>query len=105
MKSMTMLLAGFALAGVAQAAEMTVYKQPNFNGASLTLRGDSGNLANQGFHDQVSSIQVRSGSWQVCTQPNFAGECVTLGPGSYGALEQRLNHRIESVREVSQIAE
>ena len=98
------LLAGAMLAGAAQAAEMTVYKQPNFTGGDLTLRGDTSNLTGAGFQDQVSSIDVRSGRWQVCTQPDYKGDCVVIGPGEYRSLDQVLNHRIESAREITRYA-
>lgn len=94
------LLAGaLLLSGVAQAAEITVYKQPNFSGESLPLERASHDLARLGFHDQISSIVVHSGAWEACTQPNFRGDCVVLPPGSYPALDTRINHRIESLRE------
>jgi hypothetical protein len=51
------------------------------------------------FHDQISSIVVHSGAGEVCTQPHFRGDCVVLKPGSYSALETKINHRIESMRE------
>jgi hypothetical protein len=89
-------LLGASLA--AGAVEMRVYKQPNFSGDELTLRRDANNLAAAGFQDQISSIEVRSGRWQLCTQPDFRGECVVIARGDYPALEQVLNHRIESVR-------
>ncbi len=88
------------VAGAAGAAEMRVYKQPHFSGDELTLRRDATNLAAAGFQDQVSSIEVRSGRWQLCTQPNFQGDCVVIGRGDYPTLEQVLNHRIESVRQL-----
>ncbi|HET9576338.1 MAG TPA: beta/gamma crystallin-related protein [Usitatibacter sp.] len=91
-------------AGFAQAAEMSVFKQPSFSGDALTLHGDNPNLAANGFQDQVSSVIVNSGRWEVCTQPNFQGDCAVLERGQYPALEQRLNHRIESAREVSHYA-
>lgn len=91
-------------AGAAQAAEMTVYKQPNFTGQQLTLRGDTTSLAGAGFEDQISSIVVRSGRWQVCSQPDFKGDCVVLARGEYPQLAQDMNHRIESAREVSRYA-
>lgn len=87
------------------AAEIKVWKQPNFAGEALTLRGEARNLADRGFLDQISSIVVSSGQWQVCTQPDFKGDCVVLDRGEYPTLEQRLNHRIESVREVTRAAE
>lgn len=49
--------------------------------------------------DQLSSIVVHSGAWEVCTQPHFRGDCVVLKPGKYSALEMKINHRIESMRE------
>jgi len=102
---LSMLLAAVLLAGAAQAAEITIYKQPYYTGAQLTLRGHTPNLANMGFQDQVSSIVVSSGRWELCTQPDFKGDCVTLNPGDYPTLDPRLNHRIESAREVGTYAE
>ena len=101
----TTLIAAGLLAGAAQAAEMTVFKQPNFAGESVTIRDGATDLARPGFQDQISSIVVNSGRWEVCTQPNFQGDCMTLVPGRYASLDQRLNHRIESVREVSRYAD
>ena len=92
-------------AGAAQAAEMTVYKQPNFTGKQLTLRGESTNLAGAGFEDQISSIVVRSGRWQVCSRPDFRGDCIELTRGEYPQLAKNMNHRIESVREIGNVAE
>jgi hypothetical protein len=107
--SISRLLRGVALAaisiGTAAAAEIAVFKQPNFSGEGLTLRGDTANLGDRGFLDQVSSIDVRSGQWQVCTQPDYKGECVVLERGRYPTLEKTLNHRIESVREVTRYAD
>jgi hypothetical protein len=98
------ILAAMISVGAA-AAEVIVYKQPNFAGEALTLRGAATNLGDRGFLDQVSSITVGSGEWQFCTQPDFRGECVTLGRGQYPRLEQNLNHRIESAREVTRVAD
>ena len=87
-----------AVSMAAGAAEIRVYKQPNFSGAGLALRGTLNDLTPAGFQDQISSIEVMSGRWQLCTQPNFKGDCVVIGRGDYPSLEQVLNHRIESVR-------
>lgn len=101
MKLSRTLIALFAVAGTAQAAQLTLYKQPNFTGEALTLHHDSGDLSGAQFQDQVSSVVVRSGRWQVCTEPNFQGNCSVLEPGRYATLEQDLNHRIESVRQLA----
>jgi hypothetical protein len=109
MKAHAWIRAAAALALVflasAEAAEVTLYLQPNYGGRQVTLRGHTPSLGNIGFQDQVSSMVVHSGRWEVCTQPDFKGDCVTVGPGEYPALDQRLNHRIESAREVGSYRE
>jgi hypothetical protein len=98
MRTNRLLLAALLLAPAAYAAEMTIYLQPNFQGKQVTLDGNTKNLADIGFTDQASSLVVRSGRWELCTQPEFRGDCVTMGPGEYQSLDQKLNHRIESAR-------
>ena len=93
------LAAGALLAGAAY-ADVTIFKQPNFSGERLTVRGETPDLQRSCFHDQASSVVVNSGRWEFCTQPNFRGDCETLGPGQYGTLSPRLLHRVESVRQV-----
>jgi hypothetical protein len=94
-----LLLAAAGLAGAAQAATIQIYKQPNFTGGQVTLNGAATNLASHGILDQASSL-VLDGSWELCSQPNFAGDCKVLAPGRYATLDQALNHRIESARPV-----
>lgn len=96
-----LLLAG---AGGAQAARMTIFKQPNFTGDAVTVTNAARDLATLGITDQASSLVIRSGSWQVCTQPDYQGDCSVLHAGQYATLDPSLNHRIESVREVRQSA-
>ena len=98
-----LIVAVVALAGTAQAAEIIIYKQPNFAGEELTLRDTSGNVGAR-FTDQASSAVVRSGRWELCTQPNFRGDCMTLGPGQYSRLDPRLFHRVESARAIDTVA-
>jgi len=97
-------LAAVTLGGVAQAAEMTIFKQPDFTGDAVTVRNDASDLATLGVTDQASSLVIRSGRWEVCTQPNFQGDCRELQAGKYATLDPSLNHRIESVREVRNTA-
>lgn len=105
MHATKLLFAGLALAGTAQAAEITIYKQPNFTGGEATFNRDTPNLQGTGVYDQSKSIVVRSGRWQACSQPNFQGDCAFLERGQYPSLPQQLNGRIESVREVTQVAD
>jgi hypothetical protein len=89
--------AGLALfAAGAQAAQMTIYGQPDFRGKSFTLRGNA-NLADINFENRVSSLVIHSGTWEVCTEADLRGRCETFGPGEYPNLG-RFDDRIESMR-------
>jgi hypothetical protein len=100
-----LFVAGLAFAGATQAAEITIYKQPSFSGGEQTFNRDYSSLQGSGIYDQSKSVVVRSGRWQVCSQPNFQGDCQVLERGQYASLPQQLNGRIESLREVTQVAD
>ena len=67
--------------------------------------GYTPNIANTGFNDRASSIVVNSGRWEVCTDADFKGYCVTFMQGEYPALDQRLSARISSARETGSYAD
>ena len=101
--AMTAFAAAAICAG-AQGAEMTLYKQPRFSGDQVTVTNIARDLAPLGITDQASSLVVRGGRWEACTQPDFNGDCRTLAPGEYPTLDPVLNHRIESVRHLQRTA-
>lgn len=88
------------LAGTAHAAttEFIIYKGNNFQGASQVIKGEVANLEG-GFAGEGSSLVVRGGNWEVCTDDHFRGRCAVIAPGEYPRLGF-LNERIVSVRYV-----
>jgi len=86
-------------AGLAS-AQITIYKQPNFGGGDKTFHESMTDLKGTGFYDQASSAVVKSGRWELCSQPAFKGDCMVLGPGEHARLDAKLFHRVESIREV-----
>jgi hypothetical protein len=106
----TLLRAALACAGLTcaaaavQAAQITIYKQPNFSGDKVTLGDTAADLRSHGINDQASSVVIDSGRWQLCSQPNFAGDCVILEPGRYASLDPKVYHRAESVRRLDKVA-
>ncbi|MDQ6640661.1 MAG: beta/gamma crystallin family protein [Pseudomonadota bacterium] len=84
---------------MAHGAEITLYEHDNFGGAQMTLRGYTPNFASTGFNDRVSSLVVTSGRWELCTDAEFKGTCVTFTPGEYPTIDKRLNDRFSSARE------
>ena len=94
--------AGFVLAGNA-VAQVTLFQDDGFQGRRFSANGPIENFANSGFNDEASSAEVRGGTWQVCTDAYFRGQCVTLRPGNYPSIGSLgLNDKISSVRPLEQ---
>ena len=107
MKTARVAIAAAALgcAAYAGAQEIVLYQNDNFSGPRYSANQSVADLGNAGFNDRASSAQVRGGSWQLCSDAYFRGQCVTLGPGNYPSLgAMGLNDRVSSVRAVSRDA-
>lgn len=90
---------GVALAAGAQ--EIVLYQNENFNGPRFSAINSVSNLADVGFNDRATSVTVRGGSWQLCSDAYFRGQCVTLGPGNYASLgAMGLGNSVSSLREI-----
>ncbi len=98
------LLALAALCGIAHAGDITLYERSGFGGRQLELRDSAPSLRDAGFNDRASSLVVRSGRWEVCSDEGFRGTCTQLERGEYPELDPRLNNRISSVRELGRNA-
>ncbi|KAB8060511.1 beta/gamma crystallin-related protein [Janthinobacterium violaceinigrum] len=83
----------------AQAGEIRLYTDDNFKGRVVVLRDTTDDLSRVNFNDTASSIQVESGSWEVCTNADFKGDCKTLERGDYRSMPG-MNDKISSVREI-----
>jgi hypothetical protein len=94
---------GAVLAGASAAAAQDIlfFEQPDFNGRRFGANQSISNLADQGFNDRASSVVVRQGTWQLCSDAYFRGRCVTLQPGEYRNLSQiGLSNEVSSAREL-----
>ena len=99
------LTAALALATTAAlAADVTLYQRPNFGGTAVTVHREAQDLQATAFNDTATSILVRDGVWQACTEANFQGRCVQLQPGAHANLSASLNGGIASVREIATVA-
>ncbi|MCL6484865.1 MAG: beta/gamma crystallin family protein [Janthinobacterium lividum] len=92
------LLLSLGAHAAAHAGDITLFEHSEFRGRAVSLRETTDDLSRFGFNDKVSSILVRSGTWDVCTDSGFRGRCKTLGPGEYSAMPG-MNDAISSVRE------
>ena len=100
MKRTTLVAALAALAaGAAQAGdtELVIYKQTNFRGPSYLVNGEVANVEG-GLAREGSSIIVKGGYWEVCSESHFKGRCRVIEPGEYSSLPRHWDDRIVSVR-------
>lgn len=80
-------------------AEITVYRDADYRGASTSFTGEIANLDRSGFNDQISSMRLR-GEWEVCTDAYFRGTCRTFDADVRNLGVWGLNDRISSMRPV-----
>ena len=94
------LLGACGLAIAVQAlGQITLYEHSGFRGQSITVERTAASLERYGFNNRASSVVVSGGSWEVCTNPGFAGHCAVLPPGRHASLAG-MNDGISSVRPV-----
>lgn len=80
---------------------VVLYENDDFDGRSLDASQGVEDLKPRGFNDRVSSIVIRRGLWEFCSDADYRGQCITLGPGRYPNLRAwSLNDKLSSVRRV-----
>ena len=92
-------IVAFAASTSVFAQELTLYGDKDFRGRSVTLKEEAHNFQSFGFNDQVSSLRVRRGAWELCTDSNFRGRCRVFEKGEYATLG-RENDTYSSARPV-----
>lgn len=78
------------------------YQHVDFQGRQQAVDRDIRDFESIRFNDDVSSIRVQSGVWEVCEHADFRGRCITLGRDNPNLVPDGLNDRISSVRLVSE---
>jgi hypothetical protein len=77
-----------------------LFADTDFRGETFRANRDLENMRNTALNDRTGSIFVRVGRWEFCTDSRFRGNCITLGPGSYGRLQYPMQGSISSFRRV-----
>lgn len=80
-----------------EAGGLTLYENGDFSGRSLLVTATTPYLGRLGFGDMASAVEVHAGLWDVCTDSNHRGRCITLGPGRH-QLSGNTHDRASSVR-------
>jgi hypothetical protein len=83
--------------------DVVLYDRRNFDGVLRALDGPTPNFEPLGMNDRVSSIVVRRGPWEFCTDANYRGTCHVYGPGEYAVLPSGQGNAYSSARPVQSI--
>ncbi|MCA8897854.1 MAG: beta/gamma crystallin-related protein [Hyphomonas sp.] len=75
-----------------------LYSNAGYSGQGIQIDGAVPDLARLRFNDRASSITIRSGAWQVCTDANFRGRCEIIDTSTPRLADWRLNDNISSLR-------
>ena len=63
-----------------------VFEQ-NLQGMTVETRDNQPRLDQSGWQNQISSIMVKSGTWDFYSEQDYGGQMVRLPPGQYANLE------------------
>ena len=77
---------------------ITVYGDRDYRGQSQSFSSEVPNLGRSGLNDQISSIQINGGAWEVCTDAYFRGECQVIYSSTRNLNNTTINDRISSIR-------
>jgi beta/gamma crystallin len=75
---------------------VAVYSEQNLSGSTFETRDNQPRLDLNQWQNQISSIIVKSGTWDFYPDVQFRGQALRLAPGSYPVLEQNWTKAIGS---------
>ena len=75
-----------------------LFGRPAFGGRNIVLESDAASLARANFDDRAASMVVTSGTWELCSETEFRGECRIYPPGRYGDLGYGMTREVSSAR-------
>jgi hypothetical protein len=76
--------------------EMTIFAEPNFGGLSAPTADNQPTLSQAGWLNEISSVQVQTGTWEFYADENFGGASMRLSPGQYPNLTPEWTKHIGS---------
>lgn len=76
--------------------EITLYSEPRFASAAVPTGDDQPKLSDSGWDNQIASLQIKAGNWELFTEEQYAGKAIRLAPGSYPELETGWRKTIKS---------
>ncbi len=76
--------------------QVTIFAEPDFAGLSAPSSEAQPDLGPAGWQNEIASIQVRAGTWDFFTEPNYGGISMRLPAGVYSTLTADWTKKIGS---------
>ena len=83
-------------AAPATGCELLIYSEANFKGLSAPVDENQTSLSEDGWQNEIASLQIKSGTWDFYSDEDYAGEMMRLSAGSYPTLDPKWNKHIGS---------
>jgi hypothetical protein len=84
-----------------QPGRAVLYELPNFGGSQAVVEhGPAADLDWAHFRNPAASVRIESGSWLVCSDLGYQGDCRVLEAGDYPVLTGSLGRGIASARQL-----
>ena len=83
-------------AAPATGCELLIYSETNFKGLSAPSAENQSSLSEDGWQNEIASVQIKSGTWDFYSDEDYAGEMMRLSAGSYPTLDPKWTKHIGS---------
>src|SRR5664279_3823799 len=83
-------------AAPATGCELLIYSETNFKGLSAPSAENQSSLSEDGWQNEIASLQIKSGTWDFYSDEDYAGEMMRLSAGSYPTLDPKWTKHIGS---------
>lgn len=77
---------------------LLVFENPDYRGMKLEISDSVPDLAMSGLDDEITSVRVLRGSWQLCAGRDFGGQCWTVDADNPNLKGIGANDKISSIR-------
>jgi len=82
-----------------QRAGVELFSEPQYRGDRVTIDGPTADLKRANFNNRAESVVVHGGTWEICSDAGYSGNCAAFAPGNYPNLGT-LGRKVSSLRRV-----
>lgn len=77
---------------------LIVYADPDYKGYRLEFSDSAPTLYGSGLDDMITSVRVMRGTWQLCSGPDYNGQCWTVDADTPNLKTIGANDKVSSIR-------